>query len=64
MEFSGSWEDYVLLSNNVYMKHLPELGLYRREGYDIERFVQPQNVTSGNDRPYYTIQYFVPVAYL
>ncbi|MGS4606339.1 hypothetical protein ACKUT0_20945 [Klebsiella oxytoca] len=46
------------------MKHLPELGLYRREGYDIERFVQPQNVTSGNDRPYYTIQYFVPVAYL
>lgn len=64
MEFSGSWEDYVLLSNNVYMKHLPELGLYRREGYDIERFVQPQNVTSGNDLPYYTIQYFVPVAYL
>lgn len=39
LEFSGSWEDFIFLSNHVYLKYLPELGLYRREGYDIERFV-------------------------
>lgn len=64
LEFSGSWEDFILLSNHVYLKYLPELGLYRREGYDIERFVPQENIPLGNDRPIYTLHYYVPVGYI
>lgn len=64
LEFSGSWEDFIFLSNHVYLKYLPELGLYRREGYDIERFVPQENIALGNDRPIYTLHYYVPVGYI
>ncbi len=64
LDFSGSWEEFTLLSNHVYMKYLPELGLYRRQGYDIERFVPLKRAGIENTRSIYTIQYFVPVAYI
>lgn len=64
LEFSGTWEDFTLLSNNVYMKHIPALGLYRREGYDIEHFVSYKNADVGDASPVYNVRYFVPVNYI
>lgn len=64
LEFSGSWDDFILLSNRVYLQYLPELGLYRRKGYDIERFIPHKNVGSGSERTIYTLHYFVPVGYI
>ncbi len=36
--FLGSWEDYMILSNIIYMRELPLLQVKRRDGYDIEIF--------------------------
>ncbi|WP_434659126.1 helix-turn-helix domain-containing protein [Klebsiella sp. MISC125] len=63
-DFNGSWSDFTFLSNNVYMKFLPELGLYRREGYDIEHFISQKGALFENEWPVYTLQYYVPVEYI
>ncbi|HAT5562372.1 TPA: hypothetical protein JAD51_003794, partial [Proteus mirabilis] len=54
--FLGSWEDYMILSNIIYMRELPLLQAKRRDGYDIEIF------NSGKlDKNICSLNYLIPI---
>lgn len=54
--FLGSWEDYMILSNIIYMRELPLLQAKRRDGYDIEIF------NSGKlDKKICSLNYLIPI---
>ncbi|MEX9756160.1 GyrI-like domain-containing protein [Providencia vermicola] len=58
--FKGSLAEYRDFNLNLYLYSLPSLGLFRREGEDIEKYInQKENVEFPlND---IEIEYFVPI---
>ncbi|URK11050.1 helix-turn-helix domain-containing protein [Klebsiella variicola] len=61
VEFYGSWARYARLSSDLYMELLPALGASRREGVDIECFLERHTEGGPAAERRYRVRYFIPV---
>ncbi len=58
--YEGDWEHYANWVRGIYLTELPDKGLVRVNGYDIELFYYNKTFTD-NDSNYVTCDIFIPV---